>query len=67
MRPEKGTPEYELWLCAIDVAHAAPLKQGANVFMAQVPWDTIDKLRAAIEAVGIDWKGTHPSNRKAKT
>lgn len=64
MRPEKDTPEYELWLCSIDVAHAAPLKKGQNVRSASIPWRTIEALRSALDALDIPWKETHPSTRK---
>lgn len=66
-RPEQGTPEYTLWIAAIDVAHAAPLKQGQYSHTAQVPWTIIHEVRAALEAVGIDWEGTHPKNRARQT
>jgi hypothetical protein len=55
-RPEKGSLEYELWLCAIEVAAYPPAKRGTNVYAAHVPWDAIDRLRAALEAVGVDWE-----------
>jgi hypothetical protein len=55
-KPREGTPEYELWLCATDVAIAAPWKHGKYVHSAQVPWDDIERLRAALEAVGVDWR-----------
>lgn len=67
IRPEKGTPEFELWVSAIDVAHAAPLKRGTYSHTAQVPWTIINEVRAALEAVGIDWKGTHPKNPARQT
>lgn len=66
IRPEKGSPEFELWCCAIDVVHAVPLKRGQHVFAASVPWDVIDRLRAAVEAVGVDWRAYHPAVVKAE-
>lgn len=55
-RPEKGTPEFDLWVAAIDVATSPPLKGGQAAYSAQVPWSEILRLRAALEAVGIDWR-----------
>lgn len=55
-RPEKGTPGYELWIAAIEVAIDPPLKKGQHVSSAQVYWPKIDALRAALEGVGIDWR-----------
>lgn len=55
-RPDKGTPEYDLWIAAIDVATAPPVKKGTTSFAASVPWTRIEALRDALEAVGIDWR-----------
>jgi pyruvate-formate lyase-activating enzyme len=37
-------------------AAAPPLKRGAYVHAAQVPWSRIEALRDALDAAGIDWK-----------
>jgi hypothetical protein len=58
-RPPKGTPEYAVWLAAIDVALAAPLKQGTNVYAASIPWSIVTDLRAQLAAAGIDWRAQH--------
>lgn len=58
-RPTKGTPEYAVWLAAIDVVLAAPLKQGTNVFAASIPWSIVTDLRAQLAASGIDWRAQH--------
>jgi len=64
-RPEKGTPEYALWVAAIDIAAAAPLDQAAHAFAAKVPWSQVHELRRALEAVGIDWRSVwERENRK---
>jgi hypothetical protein len=55
-RPAKGTPEYELWLAAIEVAIHAPLDRGVSTGSAQIYWPKIDRLRDALDAVGIDWR-----------
>jgi len=55
-RPTKGTPEWELWTAAIDVATDAPARPGQYVAKAQIGWPRIKRLRAALEAVGIDWR-----------
>jgi hypothetical protein len=56
--PAKGTPEYDLWSAAIDVALAPPLRNRHpdTVYSAQVPWTDIERLREALEAADIDWK-----------
>lgn len=54
MNVQKGTPEYDLISKALEVAVAAPAKQGAYVYSAQVPWALIHELRAAFEKLGID-------------
>lgn len=53
-KPEKGTPEYDLWVAAIEVATYPPLT-GAG-FTTQVPRSRIDALRTALDGVGIDWE-----------
>lgn len=64
--PEKGTPEYELWLCAIDIAVAAPWRKGTYSHSAQIPWEDIDKLRQALDAVRIDWRDVKKDDDAAK-
>ena len=56
--PARGTPEYDLWTAAIDVALAPPLRNRHpdTVYCARVPWPEIERLRDALEAAGIDWK-----------
>lgn len=68
MKPREGTPEYELWLCATDIAIAAPWKGGTYVYAAQIPWEDIKRLRAALEAVGVDWQTAkkHDDERVAR-
>jgi hypothetical protein len=61
-RPERGSPEWDLWVAAIDVAIAAPMTGGVNVFSAKVPWTRIDALRTALDGVGIDWRKAHASS-----
>lgn len=64
-RPTSGTPEYDLWVAALEIAHAVPLTRNASTtFAAKVPWSRIDKLRAALDAVGIDWADHHPANQR---
>jgi hypothetical protein len=53
-RPDKGTPEYDLWVAAIDVATYPPLKaKGATL---QVSERRIEALRDALDRLGIDWR-----------
>lgn len=42
---------------AVMVAEAAPLKGGQYVFAAKIPWNRIKRLREALDAAGIAWKG----------
>lgn len=56
MTPPKGTPEYELWIAATEVAASAPLRAGTHSFSAQVPWYLIKQLRDALDQLGIDWR-----------
>jgi len=53
-RPAKGTPEWDLWIAAIEIAMVAPWK--GQTYAARIPWDMIDTLREKLEAVGIDWR-----------
>lgn len=54
--PQKGTPEHDLWVAAIDVAVTAPLRKGEYVHAALVPWSLINDLRSSLDALGIDWR-----------
>jgi hypothetical protein len=65
-KPEKGTPEYELWLCAIEIAVAAPWKKGTYSYSAQIPWNRINKLRLALDGLGIDWQDMKKDDDVAK-
>jgi hypothetical protein len=65
-RPEKGTPEYDLWIAAIEVAAHPPLKQGKYASDAGVSWHKVDALRAALDGVGIDWRTVHEKNKGAR-
>lgn len=53
-RPDKGTPEWDLWVAAIEVATFPPLvAKGAT---SQISERRITALREALDAVGIDWR-----------
>jgi hypothetical protein len=41
---------------AITIARQAPAKRGAYVTYAKIYWPTIEELRAALDALGIDWR-----------
>jgi hypothetical protein len=62
--PAKGTPEHDLWVAAIEVAAAAPAKQGQTVAKAAVPWHMIHQLRATLEALGIDWRKVRETSQE---
>lgn len=49
-------PYPELFDAVISVAAAAPMKKGATVFAAQIPWSRIERLRNALDAAGIEWR-----------
>lgn len=53
-RPVKGTPEWDLWVAAIDVAVYPPAdpKRG-TVYVSAA---RIEELRRALDACGIDWR-----------
>lgn len=52
-RPAKGTPEYELWTAAIEVAAYPPVYPRKATCV--VSSKRIQRLRDALEACGIDW------------
>jgi hypothetical protein len=54
--PARGTPEHELWMAAVSVAVSAPLTHGPSTTYALVYWPRMDALRAALDAVGVDWR-----------
>lgn len=41
---------------AIDVARQAPARRGEYVSSALIYWPCIEELRAALDALGIDWR-----------
>lgn len=53
-RPKKGTPEWELWVAAIEVAIYPPTS--GTTATAKVAWHRINALRAALDELGIDWR-----------
>lgn len=61
-RPAKGTPEWDLWIAAIEVAMAAPERRGQYSSSALIYWPKIEALRAALDVLGIDW---HAAKREA--
>jgi hypothetical protein len=60
-RPEKGTPEWDLWVAAIDVAVYPPTDpKHATVYVSVA---AIAELRRALEACGIGWRAVKASGR----
>jgi hypothetical protein len=53
---EDTKPEAELLDAVIAVAAYPPLTHGPTTSMALVYWPTIERLRAALDAMGIEWK-----------
>ena len=64
-RPAKGTPEWELWVAAIEVAIYGPEKHGPQ-YTGQVSWERLDDLRNALEGVGIDWRAVLKEDHKRR-
>jgi len=54
--PKKGSPEYDLWVAAIEVATYAPYRAAKYVHGATIAWTRVEALRAALDALGIDWR-----------
>lgn len=54
--PPKGTPEYEVIICAMEVACYPPMNNDRNQATAQVSWRRIKELRAALDAAGLPWR-----------
>lgn len=54
-RPKKGTPEWDLWVAAIEVAIYPSLVHGRQA-TGQVSWRRLDALRDALDELGIDWR-----------
>lgn len=54
-RPAKGTPEYDPWIAAIEIATFPPtsIRPGSEPKVAAI---RIEALRTALEACGIDWR-----------
>lgn len=53
-RPAKGTPEYDLWIAAIEVAIDPPVAPKTGT--TRVSSKKLNELRGALEAAGIDWR-----------
>ncbi len=65
-RPSKGTPGYDLWIAAIEVATYAPLKPGRYVSGAKISWPRVEALRAALDALDIDWRKAKVEDDRAR-
>lgn len=52
--PQKDSPEWKLWIAALEVATSAPLT--AHTPEVRVAWPRIERLRTALEALGVDWR-----------
>jgi hypothetical protein len=48
--------EGELLDAAIDVARDAPMRHGPTTSHALIYWPKVERLRAAIEAMGLEWR-----------
>lgn len=47
---------YDLFAALCRLACRAPLKQGANVYAAQIPWSDVLEARRILDANGYDWR-----------
>lgn len=63
-RPDKGTDEYALWVAACQVALDAPLRPSRNGGLCQIRWASILELRAALDALEVDWRPHHRSAKR---
>jgi hypothetical protein len=61
-RPEKGTPEYDLWVTAIDIAIRAPYDQNPTTVDTKIPWLLIHELRSRLDALDINWRAAKTKN-----
>ena len=50
------SPQARVLDAAVKVARSAPAKRGQYVTGAKVYWPYIEELRAALDAMGIDWR-----------
>jgi hypothetical protein len=50
------TPAGRVLDAAIAIARAAPARRGQYVSHAKIYWPRIEELRAALDALGIDWR-----------
>jgi hypothetical protein len=46
---------------AIAIARDAPARRGSYVSHAKIYWPLIQELRAALDALGIEWRISDPS------
>lgn len=53
---------YELFAALCRLPCRAPLKQGANVYSAQIPWSDVLKARRLLEEGGYDWRAYKATN-----
>jgi hypothetical protein len=60
--PEKDTPEWRLWVAALDAAIWPPYADETRGAECLVPSFVIDQLREAFEELGIDWRATKAQN-----
>jgi hypothetical protein len=51
--PEKGSPEWDLYIAAIEIAMDPPVKMARPT--TQVSQRKIEALRNALDALDIDW------------
>lgn len=54
---EQTTPESRVLDAAIRIAADAPRTRGTYVSHAKIYWPHITELRAALDALGIQWRG----------
>lgn len=59
---EPDTPEFEVFVAAIEVAAWAPLEQPANTVTVAVPWKLIDQLRDRLDDCDVDWRSAAGSS-----
>jgi hypothetical protein len=58
-----NTAAARLMDAAIAVADYAPAKRGQHVSSAQIYWPLIIELRAALDAMGVEWRSPNHKRR----
>lgn len=61
-KPLKDSPEWDLWIAALEVAAGPPLRPHAASVL--VPASRLRKLRDALDVLGVDWREVKASGER---